>query len=285
MSLKKSVTVEPNGIDIPGTAWGLSLTLSLSGPYAIQRDPSRPSLGGRLSVRTVLSMLDSQDSRSNGDFFDLTTHHDERLAAHAVSEHGLEDAVAARAARSAAHDAADDALDRRGKDVAAADDEHVVEPAEDATLQVPERPPARAWCRGEARTVAGTETDHGRADAPEVGEDELAVARGPSGRRVDDLDDELGLADVEPRLLDAFVAVGADLGHARMIVRPRAPPRLDARSYRRDAGARLACVDGEPHASLRQVLAALARHLDQVERVGRRAHEHSRAERLHPGQS
>src|SRR2546428_13314790 len=62
--------------------------------------------GRRLSVSTVLSMLDTQDSRSNGDIFDLTTHHDERLAAHAVSARGLEDAVAARAARSAAHDAA-----------------------------------------------------------------------------------------------------------------------------------------------------------------------------------
>src|SRR2546428_8400968 len=60
----------------------------------------------RLFVRTVRSMLDSQDGRSNGDFFDLTTHHDKHLAAHAVSAHGLEDAVAARAARSAAHDAA-----------------------------------------------------------------------------------------------------------------------------------------------------------------------------------
>src|SRR2546429_5222105 len=66
----------------------------------------RRLMAGRLSVRTVRSMLDSQDRRSNGDFFDLTTHHDKHLAAHAVSAHGLEDAVAARAARSAAHDAA-----------------------------------------------------------------------------------------------------------------------------------------------------------------------------------
>src|SRR5437870_12484406 len=106
MSLKKSVTVEPNGIDTPGTAWGLSVTLSLSGPYAIQRDPSRPSLDGRPALRPVRSMRDSQDGRSNGDFFDLTTHHDKHLVAHAVSAHGLEDGVAARAARSAAHDAA-----------------------------------------------------------------------------------------------------------------------------------------------------------------------------------
>src|SRR2546425_1132449 len=41
-------------------------------------------------------------------------------------------------------EAADDALDRRGKDVDAADDEHVVEPAEGATLPAPARPPARA---------------------------------------------------------------------------------------------------------------------------------------------
>src|SRR2546422_4479783 len=66
----------------------------------------RRLMAGRLSVRTVRSMLDSQNGRSNGDFFDLTTHHDKHLAAHAVSAHGLEDAVAARAARSAAHDAA-----------------------------------------------------------------------------------------------------------------------------------------------------------------------------------
>src|SRR5437867_9706139 len=217
----------------------------------------RRLMAGRLSVRTVRSMLDSQDGRANGDFFDLTTHHDERRAADAASAPGLEDGVPARAARSAAHDAArlelvagqpvrrygsdleadadglaqrllhaahaggvleldqhadlvdlavaehfdlefvdhreaaDDALDRRGKDVDAADDEHVVEPAEDATLQERKRPPARARRRGEARTVAGTETDHGRADAPEVGEDELAVARGPSGHRVNDLGDEL----------------------------------------------------------------------------------------------
>src|SRR2546429_5574015 len=66
----------------------------------------RRLMAGRLSVRTVRSMLDSQDGRSNGDFFDLTTHHDKHLATHAVSAHGLEDGVAARAARSAAHDAA-----------------------------------------------------------------------------------------------------------------------------------------------------------------------------------
>src|SRR3989475_9679545 len=115
--------------------------------------------------------------------------------------------------------------------------------------QAHERPPARARRRGHAGAVAGTVTDHGRADASEVGEDELAVPRGASGRRVDHLGDELGLVDVEPRLLGALVAIGADLGHPRMIVRPRAPPRLDAGAHRGDGRARLAGVNGDPHAS------------------------------------
>src|SRR5207244_11217538 len=80
-------------------------------------------------------------------------------------------------------EAADHTLERGRKDVHAADDEQIVEPAEDAALQAHERPPARARRRGHADTVAGTVTDHGRADASEVGEDELAVPRGASGRR------------------------------------------------------------------------------------------------------
>src|SRR5438094_425227 len=180
--------------------------------------------------------------------------------------------------------APDDTLDRRGKDVHAPDDEHVVEPAEDAAAEPHERAAARTRRRDDPHAVAGAVADHGRADAPEVGEDEPAVLRGPSGPPVDDLRDELGLVDMKPGLLGALVAVGTDLGHARMIVRPRAPPCLDACAHRGNGGARLARVDGESHAPLGEVLAALARHLDQVERVGRRAHEHGRPERLHPGE-
>src|SRR3989442_1228886 len=87
-----------------------------------------------------------------------------------------------------------------------------------------------------------------------------------------------------PPLLGPLGAIAADLAPPRMIVRPRAPPRLDAGAHRGDGRARLAGVNGDPHASLGGILAALARHLDQVERVGRRAHEHGRTERLHPGE-
>src|SRR5438552_2399816 len=72
-------------------------------------------------------------------------------------------------------EAADDTLDRRRKDVHAADDEHIVEPAEDAALQAHERPPARARRRGHAGAVAGTVTDHGRTERLHPGEPRRGV--------------------------------------------------------------------------------------------------------------
>ena len=60
---------------------------------------------------------------------------------------------------------------------------------------------------------------------------------------------------MQARLLLALVAVGAHLGHARVIEGARAPALLDARAHRRDAGARLAGVHGHraPEAAWRSI--------------------------------
>src|SRR5438094_45967 len=127
---------------------------------------------------------------------------------------------------------------------------------------------------------------HGRSAARRAPHDaaclELVARQAARGHGRDLEADAERLAE---RLLDRTHAGGVlELGHPRMIVRPRAPPRLDAGAHRGDGRARLAGVNGDPHASLGGILATLARHLDQVERVGRRAHEHGRTERLHPGE-
>src|SRR2546428_102662 len=70
-----------------------------------------------------------------------------------------------------------DPLDRGREDVDAADNEHVVEPAEDAALQAPERPPARAAPRPQTHAVARAVSHDRRAHPPEIRQDQPALAR------------------------------------------------------------------------------------------------------------
>src|SRR5439155_1932027 len=99
-----------------------------------------------------------------------------------------------------------DVLDSGRKDVHAAQDQHVVEAAEDAALEPPERPAARAGAVGEAHAVAGAVADHRRAEAPEVRQHQLALAYRRARRRIQHLGDELRLVDVQAGLRRALVA-------------------------------------------------------------------------------
>src|SRR5713101_721858 len=177
-----------------------------------------------------------------------------------------------------------DPLDRGREHVDATDDEHVVEAPEDAALQAAEGATARTGRLGQTHVVARAIPDDRRAHTPKIRQDELAVTGGRGRCRVDHLDDELRFVDVESSLLGALVAVGAHLGHTAMVEGARAPAVLDPGAHRRDPGPRLAGVQGDPHRQLREVDAALPRDLREVKGVGRRAHEHRRAEGLHPGQ-
>ena len=89
---------------------------------------------------------------------------------------------------------------------------------------------------------------------------------------------------MEPGPRRALEAVGAHLGHPRVVVRPGAPGRLDAGAHRGNARARLARVDRAADAERVQGDAALARHLGQVQRVGGRAADGRRAEALDGGE-
>ena len=132
--------------------------------------------------------------------------------------------------------------------------------------------------------VARPVSDGGRADPPEICQDELAFTRRSGRHRVDHLGDELRLVDVEPAPLDALVAIGAHLGHAAVVVSSGAPGPLDTGAHRRNPGARLARVHRDPHRQPPQVDTALARDLGQVKGVGRRADEDRRTEGFHRGQ-
>ena len=98
-------------------------------------------------------------------------------------------------------------LDGRGIDVDAPDDEHVV--GARVHLAVPrEDPPARAGPVAEAGQVAGAVADHRQRLLGERGEDQLAllaVGHRLAGRRVDHLDQEVVLVDVQAVLVPAFV--------------------------------------------------------------------------------
>ena len=83
---------------------------------------------------------------------------------------------------------------------------------------------------------------------------------------------------MEARLRGALERVGAHLGHARVVVGPGAPERLEPLAHGGDARARLPRVDRRPDPEGRRVDALRARDLREVERVRRRADEGGRAE-------
>ncbi len=65
----------------------------------------------------------------------------------------------------------------------------------------------------------------------------------------------------------ALEAVGAHLGHARVVIGPGAPRRLDAGTHRGDPRPGLARVHGGAHAEARQRDPPLLRQLGQMQRV------------------
>src|SRR5438552_1064070 len=182
-------------------------------------------------------------------------------------------------------EAPDDALEGRGKGVDASDDQHVVHPAQDAAREPEEGPTARAWPRGRTHPVTGAVAQQRRAGPAEVREHQLTLASGHAGHRIQDLGDELALVDVRPRLSRALEAIGAHLGHSRMVVRLGAPGLLDAGAHHRNPGSRLARVHRGPDAELSELQAALARDLGEVQRIGGRAADRRGAQRLDGGQA
>src|SRR5205085_11257630 len=83
--------------------------------------------------------------------------------------------------------APDDVLDLRRVEVHTADREHVIDAAQDPASQLQEAAAAGARVRRQLDAVAGSIAHQGRAPAPEVGGDQLALV---------DLEDELGLNQV-----------------------------------------------------------------------------------------
>ena len=86
---------------------------------------------------------------------------------------------------------------------------------------------------------------------------------------------------MEAALGIAREAVAADLRHAGVVVHPGAPQGLEPLADGRDPRPRLAGVDRGPDAQGGRVEPLALRHLRQVERVGRRAHERGRAQLAH----
>ncbi len=166
------------------------------------------------------------------------------------------------------------ALDRAREQVHAAHHDHVVDATQDAVVQTSEGPPAGAGRGVEPDQVAGAIANQRRADAPQVGEHELARRRRRdrrAGARVDHLGDELGFDQVDAAPSRAREAGRAHLGHTGVVDAARPPCLLDSIADLRDAGARLAGVDEHPDVARAQVEAELGGALGESKRVGRRA--------------
>src|SRR4051812_26646551 len=138
---------------------------------------------------------------------------------------------------------AQDLLDRRGEDVHPADDDHVVGAPEDALRQPPPGVPDAAVDRGCLDDVSGAVAHDGEAGPRERGHDELAgraVGHGLAGLRVQDLGDELVLAQMHPAAAVARIGERADLRQAGVVEALRAPAHLDPAPHGRDRRAGLA---------------------------------------------
>ena len=97
----------------------------------------------------------------------------------------------------------------------------------------------------------------------------------------EELGDELGLEDVQAAALGVGVAPGADLGGAGVVDHLGLPRLFDALPHGRLRTAGLAGDDDPPHREVVQADLVLGRHLDQPQRVARRAAQHGGAGALH----
>jgi len=144
----------------------------------------------------------------------------------------------------------EDVLDLGGEDVDAVDDDHVVDPPGDAA-HPRQLPAAGTIAFHDSRDVARPVADEGEALLRDRREDELALlagGQGLRGLRVDDLHDEVVLADVEAVPLGAFegdagahelgeavVVVGLEMQAALDLVAHRLAPALGAEEPRTQA--------------------------------------------------
>src|SRR3954470_9297500 len=162
---------------------------------------------------------------------------------------------------------AQDLLDRRREDVHPADDDHVVAAPEDA-LRQPAAGMARAAVdRVGLDDVARAVADDRAAGAREGGGDELAgraVGDGLASLGVEDLRDELSLAQVHPAAAVARVRERPHLREARVVETARAPTELDLPADRGDRPARLAGAHDALDRRQRVGEAALLGHAREV---------------------
>ena len=163
-----------------------------------------------------------------------------------------------------------DALHGAGKYVDAADDEHVVHPAEDAALQKLKPPSAGAIAARRTDPIPRPIPNGGKTEAAQVGDDQLALASLPDGLAVggvQDLDDVLRLKGVNPALFIAGIAEQPDLRHSGELEALRPPGRLDGATQGRNGGPRLARVDGAANRRARDVQPQLPRHFGKAHGV------------------
>src|SRR4029077_14051070 len=115
-------------------------------------------------------------------------------------------------------EAANDRLDGAREHVHPADGDHVIHAPGDAPRELHERAPACARTAHRLDAIPGAIADDRHPPAAEVGEDELTLAFVAClAGRIEDLDDELRLVDVDAVARGAREAVGADLRRAGVI--------------------------------------------------------------------
>ncbi len=190
----------------------------------------------------------------------------------------LAEAMPPRADRDdAAHlgrERADDLAERRGEDVDAADDQHVVGAADAAN---PRRGAAAGAAAGpQPDMVAAPEAEERHGLLGEMRVDELALGavgerHGRPGVGVDQLEmDQAAAAEMHAALLGAFAPQrGRDVADPHRLGDRRAPRFLELLPHRRLAAAGLAGDEQLRDARRACVDAALARPLGEVERIGR----------------
>ena len=189
------------------------------------------------------------------------------------------------------------AADRRGErahhlthggreHVDAADDQHVVGPADAADPRP--GPAAGTWRHSDRDVVPRPEPQQRRSAMAQVGEDELAGGAVTeldrfTGVRVDQLwMNEAAGAEVHPILGLALTPQRhADVPDPHRLGHARAPPILETRSEGLLAPARLPGDEHPRHRRPRKVDPALGRPLDQIRRIRRRQHGRLGPQPLH----
>ena len=151
-----------------------------------------------------------------------------------------------------------DVFDGAGIDDHAADEQGVVEAADDAALEPLEGAAASTGRAIEGDAVAGAVADNRHPRAAEIGDDQLALVGGGAALRIDDLADELALVEVQARLFAAVETPSADLSGSGVVEAAGTPSALELGAGSGEVCARLARVDGGVYAAGGEVEAAFA---------------------------